>query len=392
MARIIIATRIYLPEPAAASFRLGALAESLSEKGDQVTVLTAKLPSSLEDDPPRKGEQVKRFPVWRDSTGYIKGYLQYLSFDVPLFFRLLAAGRADAIVCEPPPTTGVITRLASTVTRTPYTYYAADIWSDAAAASSPGFVVKALRVAERFAMKGASSVIAVSEGVASRLEAMGIDSVVVENGIDTSRFTLEGPVPGGTYFVYAGTASEWQGAEVFAEAMVHVVQEQPEAKLIYVGGGSIQDRVEHLAAVLPQDAIEIRGRVSPEDAANLQRGAVAALVSIQPGLGYDFAMPTKVYSALATGTPVIYAGPGPLREHIENQNLGRVVNHDSRDVAAAMLSALSDQERVTTNPDRRQSRRSWVETYHSLRETGRKAASIVQRTVRPRRGNQGPIV
>ena len=40
--RVVIASRIFAPEPAAAAFRLAALAEALSERGAEVTVLTTR--------------------------------------------------------------------------------------------------------------------------------------------------------------------------------------------------------------------------------------------------------------------------------------------------------------------------------------------------------------
>ena len=60
----------------------------------------------------------------------LRGYVQYASYDAPLLPRLLARS-ADVVVCEPPPTTGVVTALACLVKRTPFYYYAADVWSDA---------------------------------------------------------------------------------------------------------------------------------------------------------------------------------------------------------------------------------------------------------------------
>ena len=92
--------------------------------------------------------------------------------------------------------TGLVVRLVCTLQRVPYVYYAADVWSDATASmGAPAPVVTAMRWVERFALRGARDVVAVSEGVAERVRAIaGGDTpvTVVPNGIDTDVFTPDG--------------------------------------------------------------------------------------------------------------------------------------------------------------------------------------------------------
>src|SRR5699024_11434304 len=68
--------------------------------------------------------------------------------------------------------------------------------------------------------------------------------------------------------------------------------------------------------------LELREPVEAAVAARWQRAARAAVVSLRPGIGYDFAMPTKMFAALACGTPVIFAGTRPAGELIEAEHLG----------------------------------------------------------------------
>jgi hypothetical protein len=51
--------------------------------------------------------------------------------------------------------------------------------------------------------------------------------------------------------------------------------------------------------------------VSPDELNDLLNGAVASLASLKPGTGYEYAFTTKIYASLASGCPVIFAGPGP---------------------------------------------------------------------------------
>nr|KEP24617.1 hypothetical protein DA06_01310 [Georgenia sp. SUBG003] len=114
--------------------------------------------------------------------------------------------------------------------------------------------------------------------------------------------------------------------------------------------------------------------VPPEVAAQWQRGAVASLVSIKPDQGYDFAYPTKIYAALASGTPVLYAGPGGAApDDIEEHRLGRAVGYDAEEIAGAMLSFLSgtgghlDAARLA----------GWARSHVSSERSGRAAAQEV---------------
>ena len=153
--RIIIASRIFSPEPAAASFMLEAIARRFAAAGHTVVVLTTTPPRGT---PPVDipGVIVHRFPVLRDRSGYVRGYLPYLSFDIPLLFRLLFRRRADLYFVEPPPTTGAVVRTVTGLLHRPYFYDAADIWSDAASmATSSALILWLLRRVENFAIGGA---------------------------------------------------------------------------------------------------------------------------------------------------------------------------------------------------------------------------------------------
>ncbi|MFK5584297.1 glycosyltransferase [Serinicoccus sp. LYQ131] len=404
---VVVATRIFAPEAAAATFRLGALVRSLGEHA-RVRVLTATAPPALRDRPADApettgGATVSRWPVLRDASGYVRGYLPYLSFDLPLGARLLTGPRPDVVVVEPPPTTGAVTRVALAVCgllggRIPYVYYAADVWSDATASmGAPAAVVRVMRLVETFALRGARDVVAVSEGVAERVRALagpGAPVTVVPNGIDTEVFTPDGErhpdAPGTAYLVYAGTASEWQGAEVFAEAMREVVRQVPDARAVFLGQGASWPALQRVADDLAPGAIELRPLVPPAEAAAWLRGAAAALVSVRPGVGYDFAYPTKVIAALACGAPVVFAGPGPAAADVAEHRLGAAVAHDVGQVAAAMVEALrSDRGRSShrgTDPNEgldeaaEQARRvAWVREHRSLAATGRSAAAVVLR-------------
>ena len=399
-----IATRTYPPDVGAAPFRLRALARALVAAGCDVEVVTTAPPRGTAvpaDDP---GTRTRRRAVLRDAEGSVRGYLPYLSFDVPLTARLLLGRRPDVVVHEPPPTTGLATRIATTLRGTPYVSYVPDVWSQGAvAAGARGPVLAGVRWAEATALRGAAAVLAVTAGMAEEVVASGVraDRVhVVGNGVDTDVFVPADPDPAdpdpadpdpadpdpagegtgtpaargsgrGLRAVYSGTMSEWQGAEVFVRAFAALAREDPAARLVMVGGGVDVPRLRALAAEIAPGAVELPGTVPPEQAARLLADADVALASLAPATGYDLMSPTKIYAATACGTPLLFAGVGGGRDLVRDHDLGAAVDHDPAAVTAAL--------RTWARPSapRRAVLRAWALTHGSLGAAAGRAAAVV---------------
>lgn len=342
--RVVLTTRIYRPEASAASLRLGALVDWLRDGGAQVRVKTVRVPPRLRAARAQESD-VSGWPVLRDDAGYVRGYLPYLSFDLPLWLRVLFGRSADVLICEPPPTTGVAVRVAAALRRTPYVYYAADIWSDAAAATgTPRAVLNVVRGMERFALRGARTVLAVSDGVRDRVRQLSPHSniEVVGHGVDLTKFTHEGDVVATPAdVVYVGSASEWHGAELALHALCELCEEDPQLTVAFVGQGtSWQPMQEEVQRRGLGNQIRFLGTVAPETAAAWLRGARVSIATLVPGKGYDFAVPTKLYASIAVGTPVAYAGPEPVRSMVADNFLGEASDYEVGAFTEAIRRAL----------------------------------------------------
>lgn len=379
--RVLLATRIYAPEAGAAAYRLAATVRALTESGHEVTVLTTRLPKGLrgaEAGAAGTSARILRWPVLRDASGAVRGYVQYASFDIPLFFRLLAQKPFDVLLVEPPPTTGVVVRLAAALRRRPYVYFSADVSSDAAAGIGVNpQVVKVLRAVERWVVGGASGVLSISTGVTlalARLTSGRAKVAEVGTGIDTGTFCLEGPGdehPGPT-FVYAGTMSEIQGAGVFVDGFLKILDRYPDARLLMYGGGVELAELRRRAAPAGE-RIRFMGTADGGTIARALRTATAGLASVRPARGYDFAFATKAFVSLSCGTPVVYAGVGPLRQLVTEHKLGQSVDWDAGQVAEAMTAVLEQ----PVDAAERLRLSEWVERNYSLRSVGNRAAEAV---------------
>ncbi|TDK23554.1 glycosyltransferase [Arthrobacter crusticola] len=350
------------------------MVSELEKRGNKVTVYTSRAPNAT-----RSTMGVRRWPVLRDRAGAVRGYLQYASFDIPLFFRLLFGKAFDVAIVEPPPTTGLIVMLAAAIRRRPFIYFAADVSSVAAAGigvAKP--VVSVLRAMERTVLSAARFVLTVSSGVSQAVVDLTHRPEKVVNvgtGVDTKKFSLDGErtEEGGRYFVYAGTMSEIQGAGIFVDAFLRIASEFPDVRLLMYGDGVEKEELRVRAA--STERVEFPGTVGSEILSRILRGAVAGLASVRPSKGYDFAFATKALVSLSCGTPVIYAGVGPLRDVVSSERLGRSVDWDIEQVANAMRASLSAQ----TSDSERRRLAGWVQRNHSLARVGANAAAVVAR-------------
>lgn len=351
--------------------------------GYEVEVLTTTAPTAASPNDP-DGVHVARWPAVRNADGYIRGYLGYLSFDVPLLFRILQSRRPDVVICEPPPTTGIAVRIACAARRIPYIYVAADIWSEAVLeVGVPAIVQRVLTRLESWAMGGAAHVVTVYPALVERIRRLGVGGPVsmIGHGADTDVFRPDGAsaAPARAYLVYAGTASEVHGARIFTRALPKVLEKVPDALVVVIGQGAERPAMEEDARSLPDGAVQFYPRLDPAATAAWLRGARAALASVRPG-PYEFAIATKLYAAAGCGTQVIHVGPGPGRDLVRDNRLGWDVDYDVDQVAAAMVEAL------LTARDSVVSERlaAWTAANASLQAAAKRAVRCVDDVLRDR--------
>lgn len=394
--RVTIATRIFGPEVSAASAILRIWAEEFRDRGHEVTVLTARPPRGAAIDDPH-GIEVRRARVKRDRQQYVRGYLSYMSFDIPLAFRLLFARRSDLYIVEPPPTTVAVVRVIAALRRTPYVVRAADYWTEAAELVTQNrLIIGTLRRLELWGLNGAAMLYAAHEPLMQRFREVGVTApaVPIGFGADTKDFRYDGQAaPEPPVFVYAGTHSEWHGAGIFVEAMPAVLEKHPGARLEFYGNGEERDAMiarSHELGV--SDAVTFSGPIPPAALSPILASATASVASLAPVPPNDYALATKVYSSLAAGCPVIYTGRGPTVDFLndaEHPAAGVAVPYEVAEVAEAMSAAADS----PLPPEARAELAAWSAERFSLGTIARRVADestdIVERSRRTRRNNMG---
>lgn len=312
-------------------------------------VLTARPPREAEIDDPM-GIDVRRAPVKRDKQQYVRGYLSYLSFDVPLFFRLLFSRKADLYIVEPPPTTVAVVRVVAALRRTPYVVRAADYWSEAAEmVTGNPFILGVLRRVEKWGLRGAKMLFAAHQPLIERFRSVGImtPAIPIGFGADTKDFRYEGQEPADPpTFVYAGTHSEWHGAGIFIDALNVVLPRHPGSRLLCYGNGEDRESMRELAQDLGiADAVEFYPPIPPSELSPILSSATASVASLIPVPRNEYALATKVFASLTAGCPVIFVGVGPTAELLaesEHPEAGIAVEYDIIAAARAMSAAADN--------------------------------------------------
>jgi teichuronic acid biosynthesis glycosyltransferase TuaC len=167
---------------------------------------------------------------------------------------------------------------------------------------------------------------------------------VIHNGVDGTVFTSlpENRTALSNQILYVGVMRHVKGVDVLLRAMRRLVDRQPEARLILVGGGfynsySLEEKsLKELAQQLGLTRnVEFVGLKSPDEVAKyMSESTLLVLPSRRETFG------TVLIEALACGTPVVATRCGGPME-IVNEKVGLLVDPDDVDgLAEAMANIL----------------------------------------------------
>lgn len=165
---------------------------------------------------------------------------------------------------------------------------------------------------------------------------------VTPNGVDPARFLPRCPDPEAFTVGFVGTLKPWHGVEVLLAAFAALRQEVPVARLLLVGAGPEQRRLDAEAARLGLGAaVEFTGAVAPEFVpALLARMDVA--VAPYPAQERFYFSPLKVYEYMAAGLPVVASRVGQLSELIDDGHSGLLCPPGDAAALTRALARLAD--------------------------------------------------
>jgi colanic acid biosynthesis glycosyl transferase WcaI len=363
--RILIFTQHFPPETVATGRRAFDLAESLSERGHQVSVVTGlpNHPSSLGrpfcQPAPRlevaaAGYKIVRVPVFRSQDARtLNRLLTYGTFTLAAAWAGFRQARPDAILAVSPLPTGLAAMLVHWAHRAPLVFDLQDIWPDSALAvgvMQPSLPLRMLRRLERFFYRRCALIVGISEGFRRYLLGLGVGPerlAVIHNGVDLAWF--DGQKGGQKFrdrhhlskkFVvgYVGNLGLAQGLETVLDA-ADLLREAP-VKFLLVGEGIDKVRLRKLARIRGFENVEFVDGVPRDQVALTLAACDSLLLVLRNHPLFDITIPSKIYEYMAAGRPILCAVGGEAAALVSSFRCGLAVQPSDAAALAAAVETL----------------------------------------------------
>lgn len=253
-----------------------------------------------------------------DKRNLVRRALGFAGFSALTGAVSLRGGRVDAVVAMSPPLTmGLTGWITHLVRRGPLVFNIQDVFPDAAVdtgAITDRRIIAVARWLERVSYHRAAAVTVLSDdlrdNVAAKMRADRRDRVhVIPNFVDTdvirpgdrmTAYRSELGIGAGPVVMYAGNVGFSQSLHL----VLHAARELPEVTFVVNGDGSARPSLEEQAAGLAN--VRFAGYQPKERLAEVLASADVHLVPLRAGLG-RVSVPSKTYSILAAGRPVLAA-------------------------------------------------------------------------------------
>jgi len=198
------------------------------------------------------------------------------------------------------------------------------------------------------------------------------DYHILPNGVDTGRFTPEGPVLDGLeedvfHVVFVGRAEPRKGLEVLLEALPLVRVDHPEVRLLVVG-------VDEPA--VKREGVVWLGRL---DDGLIPAAYRSARIMISPALGME-SFGIVLIEAMACGLPVVASDIPGYRSVVEDGVQGMMVSPgDAGALARALIALIEDgskREGMAARAVKRAEEYSWDNLVGDVEETYEEAMQL----------------
>ena len=365
--RVLILSQYYTPEPVD---KFADLARGLRQLGHEVQVITGfpcypygriydGYRQSIYREESIDGVQVTRLPQIPDhSKSIIKRVLYYVSFAISaVTIGLVRAKRADVmLVYQSALPIGLAAWTISRLKRIPYVLDVVDLWPESVAATgmvTNRFALGIIRRLVRFIYRGAIHINVITNGYRQNLRAMGVPDAKMSLihcwppagkfdrvDDDDQRATHE-QFDGRFNVVYAGAMGPSQNLETVIEASLRL-QDLADVQFALAGTGVEHDRLVQLAKEKGAQNVRFLGQLPPEEIQKIYAVADLLLVHLKPNAMSKVSIPSKTFSYMAAGRPIVMAVAGESARLVEQHGCGVAVTpSDPAELAAAVRQLYS---------------------------------------------------
>lgn len=350
--RILLVNQYFPPDTSATAVILKDLMTEFARRGHEVTVLCGRPSYGTADRRPFRllsheymgGIRVERVGSFAfDRWNVIGRTLNYLSYLALALLRSLTSRRPDVVIAATDPPLAIVVGLCAARGR-PVVYSLRDLHPEAAAAAAmvrARPLVAAWDLLHRWALKRASLVVCLGRTMASIVVKKGVDPKrirVVEDGAwppsDEPDEKVVEEVRGQSKFVamYAGNLGasfDWTKL-VDADAILH------DAEVVFVGEGAAE-------ATLRSAGARIQPFRPPRQLPSVMAAADLQIVPLRRQMAGQV-VPSKLFTALAHGRPVLAAVPSDseVAQIVEEWGCGVVADPDNAEDIATKIQRCSE--------------------------------------------------
>lgn len=366
---ILLLTQFYPPEFGAAAVRLGRLAQMLGEAGHTVTVLTSmpNYPTGIIPEAYKRrvfvheqqnGVHIVRVWVYASPQKSLRRrLLNQLTFMLTSALRGTFLSRPDVILVESHPLFVCLTGgWLSRIKRAPIVLNVSDLWPESAVAvgalSPDNLLVKAAAKVERWAYRDAAHVVAMTQGVRDGVlrHLDHPDRVTqIQNAVDLDRFHPDMGEQGRAMRRRLGIGDEIVVGHIGNMSLAHdfdllidTAAALPQMTFVFAGSGSLAEHVEariqneHISNIL------LPGVLPHNEMPALWAATDICVIAFRPHALFDGALPSKMFEAMATGTPVVAAAQGETQRLLESTGAGIAVHPGDRNTMLNCLQRLAN--------------------------------------------------
>jgi PEP-CTERM/exosortase A-associated glycosyltransferase len=259
----------------------------------------------------------------------------------------------------------------------PVVYEVRAFWEDAAVdhgtSSENGVRYKLTRALETYALKHASAVTTICEGLRKDIVARGIPAdkvTVIPNAVDIDKFSVGGEadlalkdklgLSGARLIGFIGSFYAYEGLDVLLRAVPALAARIPDLRVLLVGGGPQDANLRQLAKDLKiEDRVVFTGRV-PHEQVNQYYDLLDVLVYPRLSMRLtDLVTPLKPLEAMAQGRILAASDVGGHLELIADGKTGVLFRADDPVSLADKVGALLEARQQW--PALRQAGRAYVE-------------------------------
>ncbi len=337
---VVLMNQFVPPDHAPTGILLHDLAETLRNRGHQVTVVSSE---------GRYGRATGIFSKLREyAVFYFCAYRTLKTLNPP----------PDVVVSmTTPPFIGLIAAHFKKRTGIPFILWCMDLYPEALAASGilkeKGFLYRLLARLTRSERTEADSIITLGPDMTKRMQAFSsAEEVPVWSNLqalpDAVRFAQElrrarGWADDELICLYSGNIGRAHRVDEFVELAKHLQGSMPRVRLVFCGGGPLRAQWE-------QQGKELFQWLEPVDEKDLAAHLLSAdihLISQQPEW-VGVVVPSKYQAACALGRPVIFAGPpeSAVARWIGESNAGWVLPPGDISAMKHVAQELSTSARV----------------------------------------------